>query len=134
MKAPVAPQDRLPADFPRPQERRLPPMGRPEYRRLAKGRPLDRDRPAAHDDRGYQHLEVVMPLRPEPSARPQEPEPFIDPGVPQEPVEPIPGTAPLNPQPGGQMARHGQRRSLGHRGRGRHPPGEGLLLGAAKGA
>jgi hypothetical protein len=79
-----------------------------------------------------------MPLRPEPSARPQEPEQLrrqhlvIDPGVPQEPVEPIQGTAPLNPQPGGQMARHGQRRSLGYLGDGRHPPGEGLLLGAAK--
>jgi len=80
-----------------------------------------------------------MPLRPvegdpQPSARPQEPEQFIDPGVPQEPVEPIQGTAPLNPQPGGQMARHGQRRGLGYRGRGRHHPGEGLLLRAAKGA
>jgi hypothetical protein len=61
MKAPVAPQDRLPADLPRPQERRLPPMGRPEYRRLAKGRPLDRDRPRPP--------EVGMPLRPSRASR-----------------------------------------------------------------
>jgi len=74
--------------------------------------------------RGHPHLEVVMPLRPEPSARPQEPEPFIDPGVPQ---EPIPGTTPLNPQPGG-ATRPGLPRP-------RPPsPGRGLRLGAAKGA
>jgi len=50
MKATVAQQDRRPAGLPQgmdpqPQERMLPPILRPEYRRLAKGRHLDRDRP-----------------------------------------------------------------------------------------
>ncbi len=86
-----------------------------------------------------------MPLRPverdqQPSAPAQQPEQLrreeliVDPGIGQESIEPPQGTADLNAEPDGHLSRYRQRSRLSPLDQGRNDPGQGLLLGLAKGA